>query len=134
MKLLKLIWSAFCFLLGASGLQASGFDTTPQEAVLKLTNKKAVIVDVREIGELKQSGIAKGAVWLAMSSIRSEAAEFKRFLKDTPKSTEIILYCRSGGRAGGVKNKMKSLGYGTVFNMGGLVHWRNAGLEIVSYP
>ena len=36
------------------------------------------------------------------------------------KSAQVILYCRSGRRAGTALNTMKAMGYGNVSNFGGL--------------
>jgi phage shock protein E len=38
---------------------------------------------------------------------------------DTPKDTEIKLYCRSGGRAGMAKQMMEQAGFTNVTNIGG---------------
>jgi rhodanese-related sulfurtransferase len=82
---------------------------------------KAVLVDVREPAECAESGVAAPAVLLPMSDFRGDQKLWKPFLESV-KGKEVILYCRSGGRAGNVGEKLAAQGV-TVTNAGGFKDW-----------
>jgi phage shock protein E len=99
----------------------------PTEAAKLVANGKAVLVDVREASEWLETGVASPAVLLPKSDFENEQFEWKPFLARTPKSTTVILYCRSGKRAGIVGAALAEKGY-TVVNAGGFKEWAEAGL------
>ncbi len=73
-----------------------------------------VIIDVRSDGEFS-SGHIQGALHMPYDRIGSLIATT---IQD--KDTDILLYCRSGNRAGVAKKTLESLGYTSVTNGGGL--------------
>ena len=78
-----------------------------------LTNKRAVLVDVREENETNQ-GYIGGAILLPLSLLK-EGAETDGFGKvlaqRLPKKAIIYTYCRSGGRSLLASAELKKLGY-----------------------
>ena len=106
---------------------------SPNDAYELSKSNKAVIVDIREQSEWEQSGLAAPAVWLANSSIEAKDAAYLSFINSQDKEKSIVLYCRSGRRASRALVVFKELGF-KVYNMGGLVHWKNAGLPLKSRP
>ncbi len=72
----------------------------------------ALVVDVRSPEETA-SGMFKGALNIPIDQAESRLAEFGA--KDKP----LVLYCRSGARAGRVKQMLESKGYTDVTNAGG---------------
>src|SRR4051794_36297370 len=72
---------------------------TPAEAAQAVAAGKAVLVDVREPSEWSETGVAAPAVLLAKSDFDGPQKEWKPFLEKNA-GKEIILYCRSGHRAG----------------------------------
>lgn len=57
--------------------------------------------------------------------------EFELKLEDLNKQTTYYIYCRSGGRSGKTRNKMKELGFQKVYEMqGGMNAWKAKGLEM----
>ena len=62
---------------------------------------KAVLVDVREPPEWRDSGVAEPAALLPMSDFNGEQKQWKDFLAKH-RDKQILLYCRSGGRSAAV--------------------------------
>jgi phage shock protein E len=74
----------------------------------------ALVVDVRTGGEFS-GGHYNGALNIPVDEVQRRISEF-----GNNKEREIILYCRSGGRAGSAKQILESAGYKKVTNAGGL--------------
>jgi rhodanese-related sulfurtransferase len=97
---------------------------SPNEAATLLTEKKAVIVDVREEDEWNQQHIP-GAIHIPLAQLNSRLAELAPY-KETP----IITQCQKGGRSQQALLVLKSLGLPKVYNLeGGIVAWAKAGLK-----
>ena len=77
------------------------------------STKGAMLIDVREPSEYSQGHIP-GSINMPVGSIKTRAAEIK------DKKTPIYVYCQSGGRAGSAANALKSLGFTSVKNIGGI--------------
>ena len=76
--------------------------------------KNAVLLDVRTLEEY-QEGYLEGAILLPLAELESKVS-VKIPVADTP----IYIYCRSGRRAGTAVEKLTSLGYTELYNLGGL--------------
>lgn len=94
---------------------------TAADAARRVAEGTAVLVDVREPAECTESGVAAPAVLLPMSDFRGDQKLWKPFLESV-KGKEVILYCRSGGRAGNVGEKLAAQGV-KVANAGGFKDW-----------
>lgn len=70
-----------------------------------------LIIDVREPYEFNM-GHAEGAINIPPSDIMAGAVK----LKDVPKDTELILYCKSGSRSAVSMNFLKNMGFENVKN------------------
>ena len=105
----------------------------PKEAQGMLMNRLGILVDVREEDELKESGIAAGAIWMPTSKMVDDNAEWIKFKKDLPKDKTIMFYCRSGARSGRVAEFLAQEGYNTT-NVGGFKDWQAAGLPTKKFP
>jgi len=103
-----------------------------KEAAQRITDGKAVLVDVRESSEWSQTGVAEPAVLLAKSRFDAGSPEWKSFL-DQNRNREIILMCRSGNRSGQVARVLSGQGF-TVTNLGGFSTWQKAGLPVRRVP
>ena len=93
---------------------------------------KALLVDVREEAELRQSGLAEGAVWMPLSEMEDDSDRWRDFRAKLPKDKQILLYCKSGGRSGRVAEFLACDGFRTE-NLGGFCDWRAAGLPVVPF-
>lgn len=85
-----------------------------KEEVKQKIKNGALVVDVRTVGEFS-GGHFNGALNIPVDEVQKRISEF-----GTNKDKEIILYCRSGGRAGSAKQMLEAAGYKKVMNAGGL--------------
>jgi rhodanese-related sulfurtransferase len=126
MKLRSLLPSFF--ITASLAVAADVPKITPAEAAKLVADGKAVLVDVREAKEWAETGVATPAVLLAKSDFDGAQKDWKPFLEKNA-GKEIILYCRSGGRAGVVGAALAAQGV-NVANAGGLKDWTAAGLPV----
>ncbi|MBL9201251.1 MAG: rhodanese-like domain-containing protein [Opitutaceae bacterium] len=98
----------------------------PKDAAKLVAEGKAVLVDCREAPEWAESGVAAPAALLPKSDFDGEKKKWNDFLAQN-KGKQIILYCRSGGRAGTVAAALKAQGVKAA-NAGGFKDWQAAGL------
>jgi len=120
--------AALFALLFSSGYAAEVATLTPKAAAQLVAEGKAVLVDVREPAECAESGVAAPAVLLPKSDFDGAQKQWKEFLGQTG-DKEIILYCRSGKRAGVVGAALAAQGH-KVANAGGFKDWESAGLPV----
>ena len=97
-----------------------------QEAARLVAEGKAVLVDCREPAEWNESGVAAPAALLSKSDFDAEQKQWKAFLEKN-KGKQILVYCRSGGRAGAITKALNEKGIPAA-NVGGLKDWTAAGL------
>ncbi len=83
-------------------------------SVAEMIAAEGLIVDVRTPEEFA-GGAYEGAVNIPHDQVDARIDEF-----GTDKSKPIVLYCRSGGRAGKAEKVLKSHGFTNVVNAGGL--------------
>lgn len=96
------------------------------EAAKLVDSGKAVLVDCREPAEWADSGVAKPAVLLPKSDFDGDQRQWKEFLAEN-KGKQVLVYCRSGGRAGAVATALQKQGVQAA-SVGGLKDWTAAGL------
>lgn len=99
---------------------------SPADAAKLVADGKAVLVDVREPSEWADTGVAAPATLLAKSDFDGAQKDWKPFLEKNA-GKEIILYCRSGARAGTVAAALAAKGIPAA-NAGGFNDWKKAGL------
>ena len=114
-----LIWScaaaAICVCgCGSSAGAGSESDGVPAAQAAKLDSNGAFLLDVR-LPEEYASGHLQGARNIPHDRIEAEIAAAV-----PDKSTQVILYCRSGRRANTALEAMRAMGYENVSNYGGL--------------
>ena len=126
MKLFKSL--ALLLALVSLAFAADVQKISPIEAAKLVADGKAVLVDVREASEWAETGVAAPAVLLAKSDFDGAQKDWKPFLEKNA-GKEIILYCRSGKRAGTVGAALAEKGV-KVANAGGLKDWTDAGLPM----
>ena len=123
-KILRTV--SLLFATTAIALAAEVAKISPAEAAKLVAAGKAVLVDVREPAEWAETGVAAPAALLAKSDFDGAQKDWKPFLEKNA-GTEIILYCRSGKRAGLVAAALAEKGFKTA-NAGGMKDWTAAGL------
>lgn len=100
----------------------------PIDAQIMVTEKKAIILDVREPEELKE-GKVKDAVVIAKSLMDNNKEAWGREIDKLPKDKTIVVYCRSGRRSEVVGGELVKKGF-KVLNMGGFSAWKSSGLPV----
>ncbi|WP_439106130.1 rhodanese-like domain-containing protein [Congregibacter sp.] len=100
-------------LLGSVMLAACGGADETKQAALAAVQGGALLVDVRTAEEFA-TGHLPGAVNIPHGEIVEGLAAL-----ETPKSTEIVLYCRSGNRSGIATKSLSAAGFSNAMNAGG---------------
>ena len=118
----------FFLALMATGLAAEVKKIAPAEAAKRVAAGTAVLVDVREPKEWAETGVAAPAQLLPKSDFDGPQKQWKDFLAHVG-AKEVILYCRTGHRAGIIAAKLAEQGM-KVANAGGLKDWTDAGLPV----
>ncbi len=104
-----------------SGIKA----ITAHDAVRKINDSSAVIIDVRESSEFK-SGHIVNARNIPVARL---AADVETQIRD--KSKPIIVYCRTGNRSNEAGKKLIASGYQDVSQLkSGILGWQEANLPV----
>ena len=119
--------SVIAFLMGCAVARADMGEIESislKQASAMYTEKKAVILDVREDSEWAQQHIP-GAIHIPLAQLNERLSELKQY-----RNSPLITQCRTGGRSGQALDVLKSAGFTKVYNMdGGIVAWDKAGLK-----
>ena len=86
----------------------ANYNENTKKDVEKLVKDKKYIVDIREIEEYRETGVIKEANLIPLST-------FKENYKKLPKSKDIYVFCKSGGRALLAMSYARRLGCGNKF-------------------
>lgn len=116
----------FNFLKPSSGPRVERI--SPTDAVARAQKGELVVIDVRDINELRASGKAKGALHIPLMLLKAKAdPKSDELMKGLSVDTPVALYCASGARSQAAGNAMLQMGYKQVYNIGGLGDWRAGG-------
>jgi len=102
-----------------------------QDAQAKMA-EGALLLDVRDGSELAAAGRAAGGHHISRGML-----EFRADPNSPAADPElrpdrvIILHCASGGRAALAGKLLKDMGYGEVYNLGGLKDWAEGGGAVI---
>jgi len=88
-------------------------NSTDGNVVWQKINNGALLVDVRSPAE-HESGHLEGSLLIPHTEVAARIAEF-----GDDKSRPIVLYCKSGGRAGKAHKVLEANGFTNVINGGG---------------
>ena len=126
---LRTLWTCLVMMAFATGLAraADGNVIDPAEAAKRVAAGTAVLVDVREPAEW-ETGVVASAALLPLSDLKGDRKAWAPFL-EANKGKEIILYCRSGNRAGQAAALLSAEGKATA-NAGGFSAWEAAGQPV----
>ena len=113
-------------MLAAANASVSKIDR--DEAMALIKDKKALVVDVRDLPELQASGKVAGAVHVSRGMLEFRADPDSpyhnpEFNRDRP----VIVYCASGGRSALAGKVLQDLGYRNVRNLGAFKDWAEKG-------
>ncbi len=101
------------------------------EARALAAQPQVVLLDVRDVAEVKASGKAKGALNVSRGLVEFRA-DPESPLHDAAfdRAKTIIVYCASGGRSALAGKTLKDMGYADVRNLGGFKDWVEGGGEV----
>ena len=104
------------------------YNTNTKEEIQKLVDNKKIIIDIREIGEFKETGIVKDALLIPLTT-------FKENFNKIPKEGDVYIYCKSGMRAVTGMTFAKREGYKNKFIIieGGTLRTIKEGFQVVPY-
>jgi rhodanese-related sulfurtransferase len=102
------------------------------DVAAKVAQNQMILIDVREIAEVRASGKADGAVVMPLSvlPLKADPQQPDPALR---KGVPIAAYCASGARSGRAAQILAGLGYGPVSNLGGLGDWKAGGGKVVPF-
>ncbi len=89
-----------------------------------LVSEGATLLDVRENSEWN-AGHAPGAIHIPAAQVAVQAQ------RRLPKSKQVIVVCRSGSRARGATEALRSMGIEALNLRGGMRAWESAGGRVV---
>lgn len=103
---------------------------SPQEVRERIAKGNALLVDVRDGTEIRDSGKIRGAVNVARGMLEFRADPESPYHDPAfRKDRTVILYCASGGRSALAGKVLKDFGYQNVFNAGAFKDLVAAGME-----
>ncbi len=98
---------------------------TPAGAIQLMNNEDAVLLDVREPAETVVGKIAK-SIQIPVGSVGQRVGEL-----DKHKDKNIIVYCKTGARAGTACQELNKAGFEKVYSLnGGMTAWQDAHLPV----
>ena len=96
-----------------------------------LVAEGALLLDVRDAPELQASGRAAGSHHIPRGMLEFRADPETPFHDPELRfDRPIVLHCASGGRAALAGKLLKYMGYGEVYNIGGLSDWAAGGGKV----
>ena len=129
---MKAFKSTLLFLLVSSVLFVSceqkkgSNDTLITPAELNQANKDILLIDVRTPEEYA-SGHIENAV-----NIDFYADNFQEQIEVLDRSQPVYVYCKKGGRSSNAAQKMKDMGFKSVYDLdGGILQWEKEGFKTV---
>jgi len=103
---------------------------TVADVAAKVAAGQMVLIDVREIAEVRASGRAEGALVIPLSLLPLKADPRQPGV-EVPQGLPVVVYCASGARSASAAQVLGRLGYGPVVNLGGLRDWAAGGGKVV---
>lgn len=92
-----------------------------------IADTNVVVLDVRTATEFAEGHIQRAVL---IDQGQSDFVEKAKAALPTDKT--IALYCRSGRRSANAAGRLAAVGYKCVNLKGGIIAWKEAGLEVVS--
>lgn len=99
-----------------------------EDALAKHGAENTVFVDVRDSGDIAQSGTVAGAVRINRGFLEFAADDSTQFHNaQLTRDAQLYLLCAAGGQAALAGKTLKDMGYQNVYNIGGFGAWKDAG-------
>ena len=98
------------------------------DAIVPAAEGELLLIDVREAGELAQTGRAAGAVHIPLGTLAMRADPTSAACHPALKEGKpIAIYCAAGARAQKAAEILVEFGYSDVSNLGRIADWAAAG-------
>jgi len=98
---------------------------TPAGAVQLMNSEDVVVLDVREASETADGKITK-AIQIPAGALKTRIGELEKH-----KDKTLLVYCKTGARAGAACKELGQAGFDKVYSLnGGLLAWQEAHLPI----
>ena len=106
--------------------RTSGSSVGPQQAVMLINRKDAIVVDVREKKEF-ESGHIVDSINIPMTKLKQRITEGWKY-KDKP----VVVVCKLGQHSGQAAKILQEAGHADVVRLaGGLTEWKAQSLPLV---
>ncbi len=103
----------------------------PAQAKELIEKGEALVVDVRDAMEIRNTGKVAGALHIPRGLLEFQAdPDMPSHNKALDKSKMVIVYCASGGRSALAGKTLKDMGYAHVVNGGGFAELAQAGVAV----
>ena len=109
---------------------------TVEQTAAELEGGEALVVDLREPGELAQQGKIPGAVHAPRGMLEFYADPASPYHRpEFDPNRRVVLHCASGGRSALAADTLKELGYTNVAHLdGGFTAWKAEGRPVEDAP
>ena len=98
------------------------------DAIEKHNSKSSIFIDVRDSGDIANTGTITDALKIQRGLIEFVADEATKLYNDAlKKDSEIILVCGAGGQAALTGKTLIDMGYTNVSNVGAIGDWEKNG-------
>lgn len=118
----KIIFFIYISLIWINTVFArSAIDVSVSEAARLIKNNEVTIVDVRTPAEFNEGHIKNA------KNIDFYGVKFEQQTQNLPKTSKILLYCKSGRRSAAAAEQLKKEGFDDLMNLkGGISAWEKA--------
>lgn len=117
---------AFLTIFGSFFATADKWQEISAAQLLSDSKEDRIIIDVRSPEEFAE-GHVPGAINIAHTAIADNIEDLLQY-KDTK---QVVLYCRSGYRAGKAASELKDNGFDNLYHLSGdMLGWQNEGHPI----
>tara|TARA_R110002072_G_scaffold204620_1_gene362589 strand:+ start:367 stop:783 length:417 start_codon:yes stop_codon:yes gene_type:complete len=124
--LLSTLWLAALAAIILYHQRTGGASVGPQQAVMLINRKNAVVVDVREKKEY-EAGHIVDAINIPLVKLKQRLTELKKY-QDKP----VIVYCKMGQHSGEAIKTLQEAGHSEVYKLsGGVSEWKAQSLPLV---
>lgn len=124
------ITTGFRELVAAAEAEVSA--ETPQQVAARMHDAGTLLVDLRDIRELKRDGKIAGALHVPRGMLEFWIdPESPYYRQEFDAAEQLILYCNKGWRSALAAQSLQRMGVDRVSHLaGGLENWQQAGLPL----
>ena len=123
---LSTMWVATLVVIILYHRKNSASSVTPQQAIMLINRKDAVVIDVREKKEF-DTGHVVDSLNIPLAKLKQRITELKKY-----KNKPLLVVCKLGQHSGEAAKIVQEAGYEEVFRLsGGVTEWKAQSLPLV---